>query len=254
VSRLFVVSAHLSSSDKIALAAAVATVLTVLVGLGALWLAISNERRRTQPIVVSNEARARHLEQVGGERVWQADVYLTSDGDGPAFNVQFGVAYHGVRYGQRLKPDDPPSGNVQRLLKPGERRPTEGAWPVIIDSLSVFGAGQKGDIEDSAVYWARYENAYGKTWETRNPGDRTSRLDIRRVRFRSLRERYEGWRRDRARQHGAEWERKIVSELSFEGSLRTNKLPRSENESASTQEEPAAAEGVSSDDLEASQE
>lgn len=72
MSRWLVVSAHLSTSDKIALAGAVATILTVLIGLGALWLAIVNERRRTQPIVVSNEARRRHLGEVGGETVWQA--------------------------------------------------------------------------------------------------------------------------------------------------------------------------------------
>jgi hypothetical protein len=173
-------------------------------------------------------------------------VYLTSEGEGAAFNVQFGVAYHAVRYGQRLKPDDPASGNVQRVLKAGERRRTDGAWPVIIDSLSVFGAGKKGDIEENTVYWARYENAYGKTWETRNPGDRTSRLDIRRVRFRWVRERYENWRRDRARQHGVEWERKIVSELSFEGSLEVKKLPGTED-GAATQQEPAATEGGGSE-------
>lgn len=165
-------------------------------------------------------------------------MYLTSAGAAPAFNVQFGVAYHRVRYGQRLRPDDPPSDNVQRVLKAGERRPIEGAWPLVIDSLSLFGAGKKGDIEKNTMYWARCENAYGKTWETRNPGDRTSRLNIRRVRFRRLREGYENWRRDRARQQGAEWERKIVGELSFRGSPQIEKFQRKEAHAATQRDAP----------------
>jgi hypothetical protein len=47
-------------------------------------LAIVTERRRTQHSVVSTEGRPRPVQQVGGERVWQAAVYLTSEGGGPA--------------------------------------------------------------------------------------------------------------------------------------------------------------------------
>jgi len=199
-----------------------------------MWLTIVNERKRTQPIVMSNEAKPRRLEKVGDESVWQGHAYLTSEGGGPAFNVQFGVEYRGVRYGQRLSPEDPPSGNVQRVLKPDERRPAQGSWPVVIDSLHIFGAGAQGDPEPTTIYWARYENAYGKTWETRNPGDRSSRLGIRRVRFRRLHEFRERRRRNRARKHGVAWERKIVSELSFQGSLEIEKSSRDEPDEPAT--------------------
>ena len=33
------------------------------------------------------------------------------------------------------------------------------------------------DPDATAVFWARYENAQGKLWETRNPADRSSRLE-----------------------------------------------------------------------------
>lgn len=36
-----------------------------------------------------------------------------------------------------------------------------------------------GDRDAKRIYRARYENARGDTRETRNPGDRSARLDIR---------------------------------------------------------------------------
>jgi hypothetical protein len=56
-------------------------------------------------------------------------------------------------------------------------------------------------IDDGRVYWCRYENAQGQTWETRNPADPTTDLRIRRIYRRDAREWFEE-RRER-RLHGA---------------------------------------------------
>ena len=71
----------------------------------------------------------------------------------------------------------------------------------------------KGNPDAGRVYWARYENAQGKTWETRNPGDRSARLQIRRVwRIRRV-ERREENDREQARREGVEWEKQAFAEL-----------------------------------------
>jgi hypothetical protein len=68
---------------------------------------------------------------------------------------------------------------LQRVLGPGERRPPTGSWAILIDSLSMWGraAEAEGDLDAKRVYWARYENAQGQTWETRNPGDRSCQAE-----------------------------------------------------------------------------
>lgn len=199
----------MTTLETIGLASASAAALAVLVGLANFWLSVRNERRRTQPIVIAHETRERHFSRVG--TAWAVDAYMTSEGAGPAFNVQIGVIFHGVRYPFKMRVEDPPAGNVQRVLRQGERRPDTGSWPVVVDSSRIF-AGQ-GDPDPGRVYWARYENAQGQTWETLNPGDRSARLDIQRVRWMRLRERMEERARLKAGKRGREIERKILAEL-----------------------------------------
>jgi hypothetical protein len=145
---------------------------------------------------------------------------LTSEGGGPAFNVRFGVKFGGVRHPYRLSTDDPESGNVQRVLRPGDRRPRDGAWPILLTSLAIWGraadsvaAGKPGSLDADRVYWARYESADGKTWETRNPGNRSAKLNIKRVRFARLRDWRDTRQRTKAAEYDIEWERQALEEL-----------------------------------------
>lgn len=201
----------------IQIAVATITALAALFALVNVVVTRSNERRRSQPIVIAHEARSRHFASSHQEGMWVVDAYLTSEGGGPAFNVRFGVEFNGVRYPYRLTADDPDAGNIQRVLRSGERRPESGTWPILIDSLSLWGRAseneQPGDLDTTRVYWARYENAEGQTWETRNPGDRSSRLDIRRIRRPARLERRERERRQEAGQHDADWARRALAEL-----------------------------------------
>lgn len=211
------VIAALSTSDKIGLAAAVIAALGVLIAAGSLFIGVINERRRTQPIVMANDAHPRTFAPSSSQAVWVVDAYLTSEGGGPAFNVRFGVEFGGVRFPYRFEVDDPDSGNVQRVLKSSERRPEAGSWPILIDSLSMVGsaAEAEGDVDAKRIYWARYENAQKHTWETRNPADRSAKLDIRRIRWGTLW--FREWRERRARttagRHDTEWVRKALDEL-----------------------------------------
>lgn len=105
----------------------------------------------------------------------------------------------------------PPSFPALPAIRSAERRPTASSWPIPVDAYLLI---QEGDDPDPAhVYWARYENAQGKVWETRNPGDRSARWDIRRVRAVRLHERLEEHRRIKARKRGLDWERKALAEL-----------------------------------------
>ena len=205
----------LSTSDKIQLAIAGVTALATMIALGNVVVTFLIERRRGQPIVIAHEAGARRFASEAEPTWWAVDAYLTSEGAGPAFNVRFGVEFAGVRYPYRFDNNDPESGNIQRVLRPGERRPEPGSWPILIDSLSMLGrvAEAEGSLDAKRVYWARYENAQGQTWETRNPGDRSAKLDIRRIRYPAAVEFEEQKRREEAGQHDVEWVREAFGAL-----------------------------------------
>jgi hypothetical protein len=63
-------------------------------------------------------------------------------------------------------------------LPVNERRPAQNAspdsWPILIPQQSLIGTTGSDELDDSRVYWARYENTIGKTWETHNPWDRSA--------------------------------------------------------------------------------
>lgn len=203
--------AALTPGQKIQLVVAVITGIAVVVAAITAGIGVVNERKRTQPVVIAHEDQGRHLLQPGA---WGVDAWLSNEGSGPAFNVRFGVEFHGVRYPYRLQPDDPGGGNVQRVIRSNERRPDGTSWPVLIDSVEIYGmAASAGDPDPSRVYWARYENTQGKTWETRNPGDRSAKLNIKRVRFLKWREWREERKRRKAARNGLQWERQVLTEL-----------------------------------------
>jgi hypothetical protein len=88
----------------------------------------------------------------------------------------------------------------------------EGAsWPLKVDALVLI--SKRGDPDPTSVFWARYENAQGKVWETRNPGDPSKQLGIKRIRARRLRERFEQHRRLKATRAGVKAEQLAVEGL-----------------------------------------
>jgi len=95
---------------------------------------------------------------------------------------------------------------------PGERRPEKGSGFEVVIPDTLLSSGE-GDPDPGRVYWARYENAQGKTWETRNPGDRSARLNVRRVRRLGRVERREEGAREQARRAGVEWEKEAFANL-----------------------------------------
>lgn len=213
----------LTTSDQIQLAIALIAGIAAITALVGLATSQANERRRGQPIVIAHEHVSRRFAGDHGG-MWTVRAYLTSEGGGPAFNVRFGVDFGGVRYPYRLTIDDPDSGNVQRVIRPGVQRPEEGSLPILLTSLAIWGRAADsvakegaGQLDAGRMYWARYESADGKTWETRNPGDRSARLDIRRVRSRRWLEWRERRTRDKAGARDVEWERTALQELSRAG-------------------------------------
>jgi hypothetical protein len=180
--------AALTVSDKAGLVVAGAAAFGLVFAAVNAWLSIVNERKRTQPIVIAHgwhEPRP-----AGNTDYFGVGVYLTNEGDGPAFNVRFGVSFEGVLYPYMHEAEDPSAGSVQRVLRASERRPQEDdSWGVFVDASVLANSG--GDRVAGCVYWARFENAQGMTWESRNPADRAARLDVRRIRVVGLRQRFE---------------------------------------------------------------
>jgi hypothetical protein len=194
----------MKAMEVIVIIGVVATVLTLVVMLV--------DRRRDKPIIVAHEERGRHFSNGILQTDWVVEAYLTGEGKQDAFNVRFGVQMHGVRFAFRMRPEDPGTGNRQRVIKPGERRPGKGAWQVVIPQTSIWSG--KGDPDPGRFYWCRYQDADGRTWETLNPGDRSRNMRMaRRVHFVGARQRLEEWRRRRAQKRGEKWMRDALAEL-----------------------------------------
>ena len=189
-------------------------VAVIVVGVGGLviaavnaWLAIANERKRTQPIVIASQDGPRRSIEHSNRSAF--DVYMTNEGTGAAFNVRFGVELHGVRIPYKHDPNDP-YASVYPIVKPGQRLPGS-SWPLEFDRLYLL--SKIADPDVSSMFWARYENAQGKLWETRNPGNRSGRLGIKRVRAVRLRERREEHKRKTGLKQAIQNERTAVAGL-----------------------------------------
>ncbi len=204
--------AGVSLAELAAIAVPAAIVGGFLVTVTRLFLDHRTERQRRQPIVIAHEDQGRLYDQ--NASAWVAHAHLQNESDVPAFNVRFGVEYGGARFPYRLTPGDPEEGNYQRVVLPGARLPAEQdkAFPIAITSEDIWAAAAtQGDLDAARVYWCRYENAQGETWETRNPGDRSARLDIRRLRWVKRAEKREQADRDRVRKEG--WETQALEAL-----------------------------------------
>jgi hypothetical protein len=176
-----------------------AAVAALLFAAWQVWLTFGNERRRVQPIVIAHETESRRFRE--GRSGWSFKAYLQNSGQGSAFNLRFGVEVEGVRWPYRMQDEDPPSGNRQRVVEPLARLPDDGDFEIGVSTVELIGTIHKHrsnrepgrDIDAGRIYWCRYENAVGQTWETQNPGDRSADLDIRRVRL----VRWHDWREAR---------------------------------------------------------
>lgn len=167
---------------------AIATAFLAVFALSQLVVSVKTEARRALPIAI--------VHQEGGRVEYDTfEVYLTNEGAGAAFNVRFGVILDGFEYvageGRGHRSLVPAGGRVPE--KPGTTIPVK-------VSLAAY-ALQKGgpDVDSRALFFARYEDARGKTRETRNPADPTADFMIGRPpRFLKLHERRQARRRAKA--------------------------------------------------------
>lgn len=193
-------------------------VITGVAGLlfGAVGMRASaaTARERRQPIVVAHEDKSRSFSGQGAS--WFVLAHIRNESGPAAFNVRFGVEYGGIRFPYKMNVDDPDEGNVQRVVPAGARLPANEAenFPVLLTSEDIWHtAAVRGSLDDTAIYWCRYENALGHTWETRNPADRSAKLDIRRVRRPGRAAEGESKARAAMRSEGREWEAQALEEL-----------------------------------------
>lgn len=171
----------------------VAVCLAALTFIGRELHAARLERKRSQPVVIAHEGHPPTFERE--RQAWTVGVRLSNDGGGSAFNIRCGVELRGVRFPYRLDADDPWNGNRRNVLGAGHETPGQ-RWEISSgDFWDVAAMRSDGKLHSSRLYWCRYENTTGATWETRNPADRSGDLTIRRVRFSRLRE----WRQERRR-------------------------------------------------------
>jgi hypothetical protein len=154
-------------------------------------------------------------------------VYLENHGASPAFNARFGVLLDDTPY-PYTHGDDDESRGARQVVPPGARVPEEGEF-VVRTSFAPFVATRKGrGVGERRAYWARYENPFGETWETRNPADPTADLAIGRVRWRRSARRRERKELRRRRDAEAKYVKGVVGELpASEGEAADPHRPRS---------------------------
>lgn len=179
------------------------------------WLSARNERRRTQPVLIAHEVRgAPFAGELGG---WVYRSYLTNEGGGPAFNARSGIRIGRHRFPFRGVKDGKPilEGRASRwrVVAVGERLPSDGGIPIVIDSVTMVGLRKSGKREEKRVHWCRYENAYGHTWETRNPVDPAANMTIHRVLLPRFREWREGRRLKALHRRGLALDERLREEL-----------------------------------------
>ena len=182
------------------IALAAATAALALIALGQLVASARTEARRALPIAIAHQVEPRAEYDT-------FRVFLTNEGVGAAFNVRFGVKLDDLEYVAG-------EGRGHRALVPaGGRLPVEPADTLAVKvSLAPYALQSGGpDVDKRAVFFARYEDARGKTWETRNPADPTADFKIGRA-PRRLRhyEKAQAKKREKADTTANEW---IASDL-----------------------------------------
>lgn len=178
----------LTSLDKATIALVVVTGILALVAVLQLHAFNKSEARRTQPVAIS------HLFKVRDDFDKFA-VFLTNEGTGTAFNVRFGVRLDGTEYvvGE---------GRGHRYtVRAGGRVPEDESKHLDVKiSYAPYALAKGGrNVDSRAIFWARYENAFGHVYETANPVDPLADLVVRRSRTwkRWMRERQQSRKRKR---------------------------------------------------------
>jgi hypothetical protein len=169
-----------SNGEAIALVTAViAAVAAAISACIAAWQGVlmkQSERKRTQPIVVAYERSAPEFED--GNVVFAAS--LANEGAGPAFNVRLGL-----RFGATEQPYTPRAagpqgpGDVPRALGPGRTLPDGGGTYRLV--VPIAGIPELERQLAGRVYWCRYENAFGDSWQTENAWQPEEELHIRAI-------------------------------------------------------------------------
>jgi hypothetical protein len=172
------------------------------------WVMSRSERRRIQPIILAHEAAP----PVAKDAQQKATAYLRSEGSGPAFNVRFGIELAGARYAFTLDATDAETGARQRTIRERERIPGDPSEAFIwFFPRDAYWSGVEVDeMSEHRLYWCRYENAFGQTWETRNPWCRSDHMTIHRVRWLGRRERRERRARAQMRERAEGTNRQLV--------------------------------------------
>lgn len=104
---------------------------------------------------------------------------MTNEGVGTGFNVRVGLRIDGTEY-----PLGDGEGN-RYTVGAGGREPRNGT--ATFEVAALIGAyareHRSGKTTDErTIFYARYENAFGKVWETLNPNDPLAAFKIRRAR------------------------------------------------------------------------
>jgi hypothetical protein len=178
--------AALTLTDWATIALASVTGVLALVAILQLFAFTRSEGRRTQPVVILHQRVPR------GVDAFAFGVAFENRGAGTAYNVRGGVRLGGTEY---------PLGDAdgdRYIVGAGEKVPGESRVSAL--SLQVppwpYALVRGGPSVDSrAVFYARYENAFGKVWETLNPADPRASFKVRRAWFLLTRNAYQRRRR-----------------------------------------------------------
>jgi hypothetical protein len=166
-------------------------VALALVAVGQFLVYRRTEGRRIQPVAIAH----RYGEPTPHGRFL---VFLTNDGTGTAFNVRFGIVYRGVEYPNGADYRDGIGKGHRHRVAPGQRVPdTTDVSALMVEVPSALYTGNTEDLRN-AVFFARYQDAVGRVWETRNPADPLADFVTRSVRQPRFREWLEQRRRRRA--------------------------------------------------------
>jgi hypothetical protein len=202
----------LNSLDKATIALVAVTGFLALVALFQLISTNRSEARRSQPVAIAHRVGPR-------DEFTRFKVFLTNEGAGTAFNVRFGVRLDGTEYavgGER---------GHRYTIGQGKRVPEEPAEHLSVEvSYAPYALAKGGrDVDSRAVFWARYENAFGRMYETANPVDPFADFEV--FRSRGWKRRWREWRQNSKRQRDEQVANRRVAE-ELKANLDVSKLPR----------------------------
>jgi hypothetical protein len=169
----------LTAAEWISLVLAFAAVASLVVATAALRQGNKALRRTSQPLVVVHEVSSEVSARGEG---FEYRVRLRNHGVAAAFNVRFGVKLAAASYPYTFGPSV--ERGAREIVEPGDPLPATGELVIPTPWAPYIAA--EGQLQTSRVFWARYENAFGETWETRNPHDPTADLAIEALKPREL--------------------------------------------------------------------